>query len=156
MTRTRAAATTVLFVCTGNAGRSQLAEAYCASLGDGRVRSWSAGVRPWLHLHPMTVRILNDGGLDHDLLYPKPVERFIGRPFDVIVTIGDEARAELPQAMRERTRHVHWDIPDPADADGTLASEPVFRRAARELHRRVTELVAELTLHVPGSAAERR
>lgn len=154
MTSANLPTATVLFVCTGNAGRSQLAQAYCESLGEGRVRPWSAGVRPWRSLHPMAVRILNDGGLDHGLLYPKSVERFVDQAFDVVVTIGDQAKTELPRTMRERTRHVHWDIADPADADGTLASEPAFRLAAKELRSRVAELVADLQSRLPASTPE--
>lgn len=134
---------TVLFVCTGNAGRSQLAEAFCVCLAQGKVMPVSAGVRPWSALHPMAVRILGDRGINH-ALYPKAVETFLGRHIDMVVTIGDPARTELPRQFLDATHHVHWDIADPADADGTEASEPTFRRAAQEIEQRVRRLVRSL------------
>lgn len=135
---------TVLFVCTGNAGRSQLAEAFCVSRAPGGLIPLSAGVQPWRALHPMTVRILADRGIDHSALYPKAVDTFLGRHIDMVVTIGDPARAELPQHFLDTARHIHWDIADPADADGTDASEPTFRRAAQDIELRVRHLIEAL------------
>jgi protein-tyrosine-phosphatase len=139
------AAVTVLVVCTGNAGRSQLAEAFCTSMAQGVLHALSAGVQPWRALHPMTVRILDDRGIDHSALHPKAVDTFLDRSIDMVVTIGDPARIGLPRQFLDTAEHVHWNIADPAEADGTDASEPTFRRTAHEIELSVRHLIEVLT-----------
>ena len=121
----------VLFVCTGNAGRSQMAQALFRSRAGEGLHVASAGVQPWPHLHPMAVKLLTERGLSVQGLYPKPVSAVAGQGFDMVVTIGDPARALLPKARFSDAYWAHWPIDDPADADGTPDSEEVFRATAR-------------------------
>ena len=131
----------VLFVCTGNAGRSQMAQAMFRNLAQGRVRAESAGVEPWDHLHPMAVEMMSERGLDLEGHYPKPVSSVADQPFEVVVTIGDPAKEKLPPGLVETARWIHWDIADPADADGTVESEAVFARTASDIADRLPQLL---------------
>jgi len=159
---------TVLFVCTGNAGRSQMAEALFrrhladhaggGDSADARVRIASAGVDPWPDLHPMARHLMAERGLDLAGHYPKSVARALhllagSDPgdtiaqdvlVDVVVTLGDPARAHLPRAAFGAAYWLHWDIGDPADADGTASSESVFRAALAAIERLLPNLASLL------------
>lgn len=148
----------VLFVCTGNAGRSQIAQALFARRFGRVLRVESAGVSPWKTLHPMAVKLLLEQGHSTASLFPKHVDTFARQRFTAVVTIGEPARAFLPKPLQEATVRLHWPIADPADADGTPDSEAVFRSAwmaieheLEGLHRLlVTE--AKLSMAVDSNA----
>ena len=102
----------ILFVCTGNAGRSQMAEALLRASAGGRVEVFSAGVDPWDDLHPVARALLEARGLNLSGHHPKHVRTLAGERFDRVIVIGDRARDELPPMPRAATIE-HWDIPDP-------------------------------------------
>jgi len=107
---------TVLFLCTGNSARSQMAEAIVNHrLGD-RWEAVSAGTRPAGFVHPMAVRVLREIGIDHTGR-SKSVDEFKGRPFDLVVTVCDTAAEECPLWLGQGKR-VHVGFPDPAAAAG--------------------------------------
>jgi protein-tyrosine-phosphatase/sugar phosphate isomerase/epimerase len=147
----------VLFVCTGNAGRSQLAEVFFSKMSDKAVSVFSGGVDPWKKLHPMAVKLLREKEIDITKLYPKHVRSFKEKRFDWVITIGDRARDEAPRLLGN-PRRVHWDISDPADADGTSQAEDVFRKTLTAIEKRLPYLmdavktsVNALSLHLaPG------
>ena len=139
----------VLFVCTGNAGRSQMAQALYRSQAPEGCRVASAGVQPWPHLHPMAVKLLAERGLGVEGLYPKPVSAVWDQHFDVVVTIGEPARTLLPRARFPDAHLMHWPVDDPADADGTPDSEAVFRATAQAIEARLPE-VHELAARMTG------
>ena len=136
----------VLFVCTGNAGRSQMAHAMFRQAAAGRAQVESAGVRPWDDLHPMAVRIMSEKGLGMTGQHPKSASSVADRRFDLVVTIGDPAREEIPSTLVAGATWVHWDIGDPAEADGTDESEAVFRRTCNDIASRLPELLSLLSL----------
>ena len=116
----------ILFICTGNAGRSQMAEAmFRAAYGD-EFEVLSAGVEPWGNLHPIAVKLMNEDGLDMSGHYPKHVNDFLDKNLDFVITIGDRAENETGD-FAAGVRCIHWPIDDPADADDTPDSEKVFR-----------------------------
>jgi len=133
--------TGILFVCTGNAGRSQMAEALCRQLAGDSVVVESAGVEPWDHLHPMAVKLMAERGLNLSDHYPKGVRAVRDRAFDLVVTIGEPARMKTPLDLPGDPNRIHWDISDPADADGTDDCERVFRRAAEAIEQRLPKLL---------------
>jgi arsenate reductase len=141
----------VLFVCTGNAGRSQISEALFRERMGDRVRIVSAGVAPWDHLHPMAVKVMAERGNSLDGHFPKSVETLEDQDLDLVVTIGDPARAMLPKSRFSSSHWIHWDIKDPADADGTPDSESVFRRTAEAIEGRLPDL-QELVSSMPPLA----
>jgi arsenate reductase len=130
----------VLFVCTGNAGRSQLAQALGVLRHPEDVGFESAGVEPWEALHPMAIKLMREMGVDDTAHYPKAVTALADRSFDVVITIGDPARRLLPSRIEGNPYRIHWDIADPADADGTAASETVFRETLSQIEQRLSEL----------------
>lgn len=132
--------TRIIFVCTGNAGRSQIAQALFASMVGGDATVLSAGVDPWQDLHPVARRLLEERGVDTAKLYPKHVQSSADTPLDWVVTLGDRARAETPRLGGNPSR-VHWDIADPADADGTGQEETVFRDTLAIIEDRLPHLL---------------
>jgi arsenate reductase len=134
----------ILFVCTGNAGRSQMAQALCCHLAGDTVIVESAGVRPWQHLHPVAVRLMAERGLDLSSHYPKPVGALQGQVFDLVITIGEPAKQGLPRSFPGDPPCIHWNLADPAEADGTSGSEAVFRATAEEIERRLPALLTML------------
>jgi len=134
---------TVVFLCTGNSARSQMAEAWLRHLSGGRLTARSAGTEP-RPIHPLTVRAMAEVGLDIGYQSSKSLDALAGLRPDLLVTVCDIARedcafwgAEVPQ--------IHWSVADPARATG---SEParlaVFRAARDELRQRVGGLLAIL------------
>lgn len=125
----------VLFVCTHNAARSQLAEALLTHRGAGRVTVRSAGTSPAVQLEPPVLTVLAELGIDPAEAYPKPLTDESVAAADVVVTAGcGDACPVLPGR-----RYVDWDLPDPAGAD----LETV--RALRDrIDALVTTLLADL------------
>ena len=141
----------VLFVCTGNAGRSQMAQALFRERMGDRVRILSAGVDPWDHLHPMAMKLMFERGVSLAGHHPKSVSALADQDVDLVVTIGDPARALLPKIRFSCSHWMHWDIKDPADADGTPDSESVFRFTADAIEKRLPALEALVLAMLPLS-----
>ncbi len=141
----------VLFVCTGNAGRSQMAAALFSSAAADDIDVYSAGVDPWPHLHPVAVRLLEGRGIETGDLCPKHVCGFTQTPLDWVVTIGDRARAETP-IVDSKPTCVHWPITDPAEADGTGREEAVFRGTLAAIEDRLPRLLAAVQRGTSASA----
>lgn len=130
----------VLFACTHNAGRSQLAAALLDHHAAGRVRVRSAGTSPGSEIHPEVRAVLAEIGLDTAREYPKPLTDEDVVAADIVITMGcGEACPVFPG-----TRYLDWDLPDPA-------GQPVDRvRAIRDdIDARVRDLLAELSSTAP-------
>ncbi len=128
----------VLFLCTGNSCRSQMAEAIVNARFGGRWQAVSAGTRPAGYVHPLTRAALEEIGIRHEGI-SKPVEQFAGQDFDLVVTVCDEASETCP-VWPEAGRRVHSGFPDPAKASGSPEE-------ALEAFRRVRDAIAE---HIPA------
>jgi len=136
---------TVLFLCTGNSARSQMAEALARARSGGAVEAFSAGSRP-KPLHPNAVRVMRDEhGIDLTGHASKHLDQFADRRFDCVISLCDRLREVCPE-FPGRPETVHWSIPDPAagQADDD-ASYPAFRQTASELDTRIGFLLAVLT-----------
>ena len=118
----------ILTVCTGNAGRSQIAQALARDMFGQRVVVESAGVEPWDALHPEAVKLLEAKSLLGKDQRPKSAASVADQWFDLVITMGDPAIEKLPASLRRMASWIHWHLPDPADADGTPDSPAVFRR----------------------------
>jgi protein-tyrosine-phosphatase/DNA-binding transcriptional ArsR family regulator len=126
----------VLFLCTGNSARSQIAEAILRSLSQGTTEVQSAGPRP-AGVHPYALRVLDSLGLSTDGLRSKGVEDVIGIDFDHVVTLCDVAREECPELPGDPSR-IHWSLPDPAAVAGPEPNRlRAFQRIASELKARI-------------------
>jgi arsenate reductase len=126
----------VLFVCTGNSARSQMAEAILRREGGGDFEVFSAGVSP-RGVHPLTVRALADIGIDVSGAQSKSTDQFINERFDFVVTVCDRARESCP-FFPGGHEQLHWGFDDPAEAAGTEAEQlAVFRRVMLEIAGRL-------------------
>lgn len=132
----------VLFLCTGNAVRSQMAEALANHFHDDEIEAVSAGSRPAGFVHPLAVRVMAEVGVDISDRESKAVTQFIDQPFDVVVTVCDSAAEDCPHWPGAK-RIEHWPIEDPSFApEGDAAQR--FRETREELARRIAELVGSL------------
>ena len=137
----------VLFLCTGNSARSQMAEALCERLSGGAVRAASAGSHP-RPLHPNAVSVMDTRGIDISGRRSKHLDELAGRPFDAVVTLCDRVREVCPE-LPGAPAPIHWSIPDPArEPGGDEATLPAFERTAAELEARVGFLVGALTADI--------
>jgi arsenate reductase len=132
----------VLILCTGNSARSQMAEALLRWLAGGRAEVRSAGTAPKPEVHPEArATLARRYGFDAEGLVPKPVDRFLGQPFDYVITVCDHA-AETCPVFPGPVRRVHWSLPDPAAAPVT-EQPAVFERTAAELEARLRAWLGE-------------
>jgi protein-tyrosine-phosphatase/DNA-binding transcriptional ArsR family regulator len=130
----------VLFLCTGNSARSQMAEALLGHLSHGAVDAASAGSNP-KPLHPNAVRVMNKRGIDISANRTKHVDEFVAQRFDCVISLCDRVREVCPEFPCHPDL-VHWSIPDPALAGPNhRATYPAFERLASELETRITFLL---------------
>jgi ArsR family transcriptional regulator, arsenate/arsenite/antimonite-responsive transcriptional repressor / arsenate reductase (thioredoxin) len=133
----------VLFLCTGNSARSQMAEAFADRLSGGAVRAASAGSHP-RPLHPSAVRVMAEHGIDIAGRASKHLDTFAGQRFDYVISLCDRVREVCPD-FPGHPQVVHWSIPDPAASGGTDAQTyPAFRAVAGELRTRIGFLLGRL------------
>ena len=110
----------VLFLCTHNSARSQMAEAFLNELGAGRFNAFSAGTEA-RGLHPLSIQAMAEAGLDISLQVSKTLDAFAGQQFDVLITVCDEANEACPYFANARERR-HWSFPDPSAVVGDDAT----------------------------------
>lgn len=131
----------VLFACTGNGARSQIAEALLQQRAGHRVHVVSGGSHP-KPIHPHAVRALAERGIDIGDRQSKSLTQFEGQQFDHIVTLCDKVREACPE-LSGRSQAVHWSIADPSVATGgTRATLAIFRDLVSELDTRISFLAA--------------
>ncbi|HET7653476.1 MAG TPA: ArsR family transcriptional regulator [Acidimicrobiales bacterium] len=134
----------VLFLCTGNSARSQIAEALAVDLSAGAIAAKSAGSHP-KPLHPNAVRVMRTRGIDIASNRTKHLDEFVDQRFDVVITLCDRVREVCPP-FPSHPELVHWSVPDPAQAGPTdRASYPAFVETAAELETRIRYLLPQLT-----------
>jgi ArsR family transcriptional regulator, arsenate/arsenite/antimonite-responsive transcriptional repressor / arsenate reductase (thioredoxin) len=143
----------VLFLCTGNSARSQIAEALAERLGHGAVEACSAGSHPKA-LHPNAVRVLSERGIDISDRRSKHMDEFRRRSFDYVISLCDRVREVCPE-FPGHPDVIHWSIPDPAREPGSdTQTYPAFERMAEELATRIgflIELIEHTHAHRPRS-----
>ena len=108
--------TRVLFVCTHNSARSQMAEGYLNALGGDRFEALSAGTEA-RGIHPLAIQAMAEEGIDVAMQESKTVDRFLGHPFDLVITVCDDA-AEACPVFPGAAKRMHWSFPDPSKAMG--------------------------------------
>ena len=130
----------VLFVCTGNSARSQMAEAFLRREGGDRFEVFSAGTDP-RGVNPLTVRVLDRLGFETSSLRSKSVDEFLGQRFDYVVTVCDRARENCPYFPGGGLT-LHWGFDDPAEATGSEDERlAVFERVFGEISMRIRSFV---------------
>jgi arsenate reductase len=126
----------VLFICTHNSARSQMAEALLRAMGGEEFEPFSAGTEPG-KLRPEAIAVMAEVGIDIKGQESKPLDRFLQQPFDWVITVCDNARQNCP-VFPGVERTAHWGVDDPAEVEGSEARRlEAFRRARDDLRNRI-------------------
>jgi arsenate reductase (thioredoxin) len=132
----------VLFLCTGNSARSQMAEGWLRRLAGDDFDVFSAGTEPKEAVHPLAVLVMAEKDVEIAQQRPKSLQQYIGQPWDFIITVCDRANETCPIFPGDHER-IHWSFEDPAAATGSeLERRAVFRRVRDEILRRLRLFVA--------------
>lgn len=135
----------VLFLCTGNSCRSQMAEAIVNTRLSDDWRAFSAGTIPAGYVHPMAIQALAEIGIAHEG-ESKSAEQFHEMSFDLVVTVCDDAAENCPVWLG-KGKCVHLGFPDPAKAQGTDEEKlAVFRSVRNAIAQKVLELLGQMEL----------
>ncbi len=130
----------VLFLCTENSARSQMAEAILREMGGAEIEVFSAGTTPTI-VHPDAIQIMADRHIDLRQQRSKSIDQLQQRAFDYVVTVCDRARESCPDFPGD-TRRIHWSLSDPAVIQDVDARYAAFAQTAEQLATRIRYLVA--------------
>jgi len=134
----------VLFLCTENSARSQMAEALLRHLSHGTIEAFSAGSYPAKQVHPLAMQAMENIGLDMSRAHPKHFDQFQGQHFAAIVTVCDRVREVCP-VFPDDPERIHWSFPDPALVEGSEETRfHAFEQTALQLTTRIRLLITLL------------
>ena len=126
----------VLFLCTHNSARSQMAESLLRHLAGDRFEAHSAGTEA-THVRPLAIRAMDEIGVDITGQESKTLERYLEQPIDYVVTVCDAANEACPFFPGAKNR-LHWSFEDPSRAEGTEEERlEVFRKVRDEIRERI-------------------
>jgi arsenate reductase len=132
----------VLFLCTHNSARSQMAEGFLRAMAGDRFEIASAGTEA-TRVHPLTIRAMDEIGIDLSGHTSKTLDQFLGQPWDYVITVCDSANERCP-AFPARTTRIHWSFADPSQAAGTEEERlGIFRRVRDEILARLRAWLAD-------------
>ncbi len=133
----------VLFICTHNSARSQMAEGLLRHLGNERFEVFSAGTEATL-VRPMAIQAMAELGIDISHQHSKTLDRYLGEPLDDVITVCDTA-AEACPVFPGATRRRHWSFEDPSKATGSETEQlKVYRQVRDEIRSRIeNELLSD-------------
>jgi len=135
----------ILFLCTGNAARSQMAEGLARAFHGDEVDVVSAGSRPAGWVHPLAVRAMAAIGVDIHDQYSKSADEFLDQPFDAVITVCDSAAKDCPTWPGAK-RVEHWPVVDPSyGPDDPATRYDRFVATRDELARRIDEFIPTIT-----------
>ena len=145
--------TKVLFLCTGNSARSQMAEAFVRKYAGERVEAHSAGLEPH-GINPYTVRVMEELGFDLSDQHSKDVTEYMGKMhFGYLITVCAQAEERCPAVFPGVGTRLHWAFDDPAAFDGPPEAKlEKFRRVRDQIDRRIRDWLAELSVAGPDNA----
>jgi arsenate reductase len=123
----------ILFLCTGNSARSQMAEAFVRKYAGDRFEAYSAGLEP-KGLNPLTVKAMNEIGMDVSGQHSKSIETYLGKMhFQYLVTVCDDADKNCPTGIPGVDQRMHWSFEDPAAVEGSEEERLAKFREVRDL-----------------------
>lgn len=123
----------VLFLCTHNSARSQMAEGLLRSLGDDQFDAFSAGTEA-THVRPLAIRAMAELDIDISGQQSKTLDQYVSQPFDAVITVCDQANEACPVFFGAKER-LHWSFPDPSKAVGTEDQQLEVYRHVRDAIR---------------------
>jgi arsenate reductase (thioredoxin) len=130
----------VLFLCTHNSARSQMAEGLLRALGGDRYESFSAGTEQ-THIRPLAIRAMAEIDIDITGQRSKTLHEYLDQPFDYVITVCDQAAESCPMFPGPAHR-LHWSLPDPSKATGDEAAQlDAYRRVRDDLAARIRGLI---------------
>jgi len=133
----------VLFVCTGNSCRSQMAEGMLRHYGKDKFEVFSAGLEP-SHVHPLAIKTMAESGIDISNQCSKTVNEFLGKDFSYVITVCDSAK-ELCPVFPGKYNAIHWSIEDPASTEGTESERMKdFRRVRQNILERINYFISDM------------
>lgn len=133
----------VLFLCTGNSCRSQMAEGFLKHLGGERFEVESAGVKP-TQVNPIAIKVMAEAGIDISRHRSKSIIEFRGQAFDYVITVCDNAKETCP-VFSGKYEKIHWSLEDLAVFKGTHKEAlAVFRKTRDEIKRRIEDRMKTL------------
>ena len=134
----------VLFLCTGNSARSQIAEAFVRQYGDDLFEAHSAGLKP-KGVNPLTVRVMKEIGIDISDQTSKGIETYLGKmSFQYLITVCDDADQNCPTGWPGVNVRMHWSFEDPARFEGSAEERLAKFREVRDLiEKRIKEWLAQ-------------
>jgi len=126
----------VLFLCTHNSARSQMAEGLLRHLAGDRFEAYSAGMEV-TYVRPLAIQAMGELGIDIASQESKTLDRYLGQPFDAVITVCDQANEACPVFLGA-TERLHWSFPDPSRATGTEEEQRAIYRGVRDaIHARI-------------------
>lgn len=131
----------VLFLCTANASRSQIAEALLTAKGRGRFEVGSAGTFPAPGVHPMALEVLREHGIDWTGRTPKGLDAVLGEHWDFVITVCEKATEACP-SIPGRPIYADWSMPDPTAVADEPAQWQAFRHTVHAMARRIDLMMA--------------
>lgn len=148
---------TVLFLCTANSARSQMAEALLRHHAAGRFEACSAGLSP-KDIHPLALRVLSDVGVDTAGLCPKGLDLFLGkRRVTYAITVCEKAQESCPRLFPFSMNYLYWPFEDPAAFEGTERGKlQKFRDVRDQIDARIRQWLHELAAAGAGAGHEAR
>jgi arsenate reductase len=120
----------VLFLCTHNSARSQMAEGLLRALAGDRFEAFSAGTEA-THVRPLAIRAMSELGIDISSQESKTLDRYLGEQFNAVITVCDAANEACPIFLGAKQR-LHWSFPDPSQARGTEDEQLALYRTVRD------------------------
>ena len=133
----------VLFLCTGNSARSQMAEGLLRNMAGDRFEVFSAGTIASF-VRPQSIAVMKELGIDISSHRSKSLNEFIDEPFDYVITVCDHAAQQCP-TFPGNARRIHWSIDDPVGMGNDEAQLDAFRAARNDLKNRIQQFVATET-----------
>lgn len=128
----------VLFLCTHNSARSQMAEGLLRHLAGDRFEAYSAGTEA-THVRPLAIRAMGELGIDIAMQESKTLDRYLDEPFDAVITVCDQA-AEACPVFPGAQRRLHWSFPDPSKAEGSEGDRlAVYRRVRDDIREQIEQ-----------------
>jgi arsenate reductase (thioredoxin) len=128
----------VLFLCTHNSARSQMAEGLLRQLAGDRFEVMSAGTEA-THIRPLAIRAMDEIGIDISGQESKTLDRYLDEPFDYVITVCDDANEACPFFPRAANR-LHWSFEDPSRVEGSEEERlAVFRSVRDRIRERIED-----------------